>query len=699
MAVQLATQPIRVDGFLGEADWLRADSIDALSMIEPVVNGDPTFRTSCKILATRQNIYLGIRCFDDDPKGIVAFSKARDSELENEDYLKLILDTYGNGRSGYIFAINPYAARYDALVSNNGESENPNWDGAWEARTQVGDMGWTAEIRIPVSTLTYNKSLDYWGFNVERRIQRFLEVNRWSGISLDYTIGQTLYAGQITQLPDFNPGIGLTPRGSLVLKATQDGQEEASYDWKPSLDVSQRITTDITAQLTVNTDFAQTEVDQQEINLTRFSLFYPEKRDFFLDGSNYFDFGINGDRENEWNTRLIPFFSRRIGLDSAGNPIPVLYGGKVTGQAGKWNIGTMYMKDQRPGWEYSHFAVTRIYRNFKGQSQAGLIGTYGNALRNEPNGVLGFDVKLATSEFRGNRNMGLILFGLKSFSGREGNGIRPPGRELAYGAEFVYPNDLIHLRLGHMQIQEEFRAGLGFVPRPGVRQSYGTLLVGPRPNRWGILQVSAGPAFDHITDFNGKLLTRKWTLTPLEIRFRTGEEMSYRIYSNYEYLTASFNIYDETVIPEGTYGFLYHTVSGSTARRRDVWAAAGYRFGGFFDGTRHETELEAGYKVAVPLFIGGEWIRNDVQLPEGSFVAHIYRLNLNILFSPDITLYHFLQYDSQSEKMGWQTRFQWILTPGREVFLVWNSRAADPYERFHIEEAAVRLKVKFTFRF
>ena len=197
-------QQVRVDGWLNEADWSKADSITALYMVEPVVNGTPSFQTIVKILVTSKNIYLGIKCYDDQPDDIVAFSKARDSELENEDYIKVILDTYRDGRNGYIFAINPFEARYDALVSFNGEFENPNWDGAWDAKTQINESSWSAEIRIPVSTLTFRRGLDSWGFNIQRRIQRYLEVDRWTAISRDYTLGQTIHAGLLYELPEFN---------------------------------------------------------------------------------------------------------------------------------------------------------------------------------------------------------------------------------------------------------------------------------------------------------------------------------------------------------------------------------------------------------------------------------------------------------------------------------------------------------------
>ena len=250
------TEPIKLDGSLNESDWSRAGTIANLSMVEPKENGTPSFSTIIKILADQKNIYVGVICYDDNPGRIVSFSKARDSELENEDNIKIIFDTYKDGRNGYIFAINPFAARYDALVARNGESENPNWDGAWDARTQSGKDSWTAEIQIPVSTLTFKKGLNSWGFNFERRIQRLLEVNRWTAISRDYKIGQTIHAGILTDLPRFNLGIGMTPKASLVGKTTNKAGEQTEYELQPSLDITQRITSDINAQLTINTDFA-----------------------------------------------------------------------------------------------------------------------------------------------------------------------------------------------------------------------------------------------------------------------------------------------------------------------------------------------------------------------------------------------------------------------------------------------------------
>ena len=357
------------------------------------------------------------------------------------------------------------------------------------------------------------------------------------------------------------------------------------------------------------------------------------------------------------------------------------------------------MKDERKDWHNSHFAVTRLSRNFGDQSQAGLISTFGNALYDTSNFVLGFDLRLGTSKFRGNKNLALNLYGLRSITKTNHYESGLPKRDLAYGVEFVYPNDLLHFRVGHMQIQEHFTAGLGFVPRPGVRQTYGEFKIGPRPEKWGILQVLAGTGLDYITDFGNGLLTREFYVLPLNIRFNSGEEIMYRVNSSFEKLDNDFNIYGQYLIPAENYSFVWHSLSIQSAQRRNLWGGLEYRFGDFYNGSRNEIKFDGGYKIAVPLFTGFELIRNDIRLLSGDFIAYIYRLNFNLLFNPDITLYSFIQYDSESNRMGWQSRFQWILEPGREIYFVWNSISQDPYERFQIEQANVRLKIKYAIRF
>lgn len=691
--------PPKIDGIIDEACWEEVSPISQFYQREPNPGSTSTLRTKFFFGFDAQYIYIAIRCFG-NPDEITAKELARDVDLSNDDRIQVILDTYNDKRNAYWFQIGPRGSIGDAIISENGAAFNKAWDGLWTGKAHIHNSGWDAEISIPVKTLSFEKENDTWGLKLIRYQKSAEETAYWPVANINTHKFQVSDAGTISGISGISQGVGLDiipyALGGLDFKETENGAGLVS---NAGFEAYYNMTSSLKAALTVNTDFAQTEVDQQEINLTRFSLFYPEKRDIFLDGANYFNFGINGDQNNQWNTKMIPFFSRRIGLDQQGNPIPVQYGGKVTGQAGAWNIGAMYMKDKRVGWHNGNFTVARISRNMGEQSQIGMISTYGNALYDTSNFLVGMDMKLSTSKFRGDKNLSFTMYGVKSVTATESEPGSGGSRDLSYGAEIVYPNDNLSFRLGHMQIQENFVAGIGFVPRPGVRESYGDLTLGYRPGKWGLMQVLAGGGLDHVSGFDASLLTREWNVMPLQVRFLTGDGLKYKISSTYEYLDAPFNLYTYYVVPSGEHTFSWQSVTFESAKKRNLWASIDYRFGSFYNGSRNELKLKAGYKIVVPLFIGGELIRNDVELAGTGFIANVYRLNLNILFSPDITLYNFVQYDSQSNKMGWQSRFQWIVKPGREIFLVWNSIARDPYERYQMEEGNLRLKVKYTVRF
>jgi hypothetical protein len=277
---------IHVDGRLDEPAWRDADSITGLVQVVPIEGAAATARTILRILVQPDAVIFGVTADDQDPTEIVSFTKERDGDLEREDHIRLVLDTFRDGRSGYVFAVNPSGARYDALVSNRGESENPNWDAVWEARTARTVTGWVAEIRIPVRSLIFGSGLDAWGFNIERRIQRLQETDRWASPQRDIAVTQTGRAGVLAGIPRFELGMGLSVRPAL----TGGGSVPARYarvegTAEASLDATQRVGPNLLASLTVNTDFAEAEVDARQTNLTRFPLFFPEKRTFFLEGA------------------------------------------------------------------------------------------------------------------------------------------------------------------------------------------------------------------------------------------------------------------------------------------------------------------------------------------------------------------------------------------------------------------------------
>jgi hypothetical protein len=675
----------KIDGRLDDKAWKEAASVTRFYQREPKLGAPVSEETEFLVCYDHDFIYFGFRCGEKDPSLITAKEMARDVSLGEDDRVQVILDTFLDKRTGYWFQIGPRGSIGDALVADNGADFNKQWDGLWEGKARIHDKGWDAEIAIPFKTLGFRPGQTRWGMKLIRNIRRKLEASYWPVANTNTQRFQVSDAGTLEGLEGITQGIGLdvSPYGIGGV----DLKSGAKSDWvgDAGFDAFYQITPALKSALTVNTDFAQTEVDTRQVNLTRFPLFFPEKRDFFLDGANYFTFGPTGEQ-------LIPFFSRRIGLDESGNPIPIVWGGKLAGQAGPWNLGVMNVMDERDDGN-RNFTVARVRRNLGKQSSIGMIGTHGNALSAAANSVLGVDLKLASSTFRRNKNIAFTLFGLKS--GTEG--VR--GDDTAFGAEFSYPNDFLNVRTGFRQIDRNFVAGVGFVPRSDIRESYFQTTVGPRPKRWGIMQAFFRTGIDYITDHENRLLTRTITLTPLDLLFRSGDIVTFSVSPQHEYLDKAFQIHPFHQIGTGKYDFLRWNLLLQTAPRRNFWASATRRWGSFYDGTRRDIALAFGYKVAVPLFVGVEHERNRVELPDGFFSTNVSRLNLNVLFGPDASVYSFLQYDNRSKTLGWQSRFRWIIEPGNEILFVWNSRTYDPLERFELTEGSARFKIRYNHRF
>src|SRR5262245_40427824 len=427
------TGNFKIDGSLDEPAWASADRIDSFLQTDPVEGAPASARTVVRVLATASAIIIGIECDDPDPSKIVSYSVRRDAPLSSEDHVRIVLGPFRDGRSGYVFAVNPAGARYDGLINPGAESDNPDWDGIWDAATARTASGWSAEVWIPVHTLSFKPGLHEWDFNVQRRIQRRLEIDRWAFPARQYQITQTSRAGLLTELPDFSLGLGLTVRPAVT---TGGGIPEPSAsvegEFQPSLDVSQRLGPNVLASGTVNTDFAETEVDTRRTNLTRFPLFFPEKRTFFLEGDDIFSFGLGLGQD------VLPYFSRRIGL-VGDQEVPIIAGGKINGRIGETNFGGLVAgTNEKPGVvdDEAGMAVGRVKRNLWRESWVGAIATVGDPLNRPGSWLTGADFTYATSRFRGDKNFLVGVWGLAM--DRDGAG----SDRTAYGLKVDYPNDL-----------------------------------------------------------------------------------------------------------------------------------------------------------------------------------------------------------------------------------------------------------------
>lgn len=678
---------VRLDGVLDEAEWSAAEVTSSMTMLEPTEGIVPTLATRIRVLVGAREIVIGVECADPNPGGIVSYSKARDSRLSREDHVKIVLDTFLDGRSGYVFAVNPTGARYDALVTDRGERENSNWDEVWEAATRVHDSGWSAELRIPIRSLRFNPGLAEWGFNIERRVERLQETSRWSGARRDYKLTQTSRSGLVTGLPDFDSGIGLGVTPALVGRAGKPGDEESSgVEGEPSLDVNQLIGAATIASLTINTDFAETEVDARRTNLTRFPLFFPEKRAFFLEGSDIFDFGLGLGRD------LLPFFSRRIGLVD-GETVPLVVGGKVNGRLGNTNFGALATHTGNVDGlvPATNMGVIRVQQNVLAESSIGFIGTAGDPLGRADAWTAGADFTFQTSKFMGRRNFLVGVWGLAT--DREDL----QGDKSAWGFKVDFPNDPLDAAITYIRVGDGFDPSLGFVPRKGIQKLSPNLTYLVRPD-WAWLRNQHFELFtEFVFDLDGELESYRVFTAPLNLRFESGDRFEFNIVPTGDRPLLPFEI-GGVVIPAGNYDWVRYRIEIDAAPKRPVSGRASWWFGTFYDGTLDQIQGRLNWNPSATfnLELGAE--RNIARLGGGNFTQDLASLRAALNISPDLVISSFLQYDNDSDSFGTNTRMRWTFNPLGELFVIWNTNIIDPFDRWRTDTNLLSVKVRYTFR-
>ncbi len=707
LPVGRVSDDLRLDGVLSESVWASAPGIQGLTMIEPFEGGDLKAETRVVALASPTDLFIGVEARDPDPGGIVSTSKARDPELQAEDYIKIVFDPFLDGRTGYIFALNPGGARYDALVARRGEGEDPQWDAVWEATTSRDSGGWYAEIRIPLQSLTFDGSLDRWGFNVERRVERLQEVSRWASPFRDAKIAQTSRAGLLTNLPTFDTGAGLTIRPAIVTggeKAGENGSWEGTFE--PSLDVFQRLGSNSTAMVTVNTDFAETEVDTRRTNLTRFPLFFPEKRTFFLEGSDIFDFGIG--MSSPYHSDVVPFFTRRIGLFE-GEAVPLEAGGKVSGKAGSTNYGALVTRtgevdDLVPG---TTMAAMRVRQNVLEESNLGLLATFGDPSGLEGSYMVGADATYQTSRLFGSKNLIAGFWGL--VTDRDGL----DGDKTAFGAKVDYPNDTWDVALTFLRIGDGFDPAMGFVPRRGINKLFGGMSFKLYPSSLSWLRMmnhQLRPML--ILDLDGDWESYRFFTAPINWRLESGDRIEINVNPEGERLDDPFEIADGVVIEPGSYHFMRYRLEWEMASKRAVSGQLTWWFGSFYDGSLDQIEAKVRVRPSELVIFDLTATRNIGELEAGDFDQSLYGLRVLANFSPDLQLTSFVQYDDDSKKLGTNTRLRWTFHPLGDLFLVYNynviDRSDDPDypgssmnrpSRWALDATQLMLKVQYALRF
>ena len=697
---------ITVDGMLEEEVWQTAPTIGPLTQREPRTGEPPTEQTDVTLLHDDDYLYIGVMCYDAEPSRVIGTQMARDASLGSDDRILVVLDTYRDQRSAFYFATNPAGALVDGLVFTNGQS-NLDWDAVWTVRTQRTSQGWSAEFAIPFKSLSFPAERTVWGFNIARHIQRKLEDDRWSGALLQTQFFQLSEAGEITNLAGLSQGIGLNVRPFAAGRWLHNGPTgRNTVTGKPGLDMFYNFTPSLKLTATLNTDFGETEVDTRQINLSRFSLFFPEKRTFFLEDAGVFNFGSTALVEREFlspsRSEVIPFFSRQIGLLS-GEEVPLDVGAKLTGKVGRTDLGVLDARTgDASGVSAKNFFVARVKRNFLQQSSVGAIFTDGHPALPIASRTYGADIRLATSRLLGkSRTLAFNAFGLRSVN--EGT----TARDGSYGISAEYPNDKIDLEFALRDVGEHFNPALGFVSRKNIRVLRIGTRYNPRPKDFlRLRQMMYSVIYNRFTRLDtGELESWNLHLATVDWHFASGDAINAFLSPqqiSYERLFAPFEISPGVILPPGEYRFTRWRTNVTTASRRRLMGDIAWRFGRYWSGHAEDLVAVVTYRIPPRVNITFSTNQTFARLPQGDFTARILSTQLNYSASPFLSFSNLVQYDNRSQNLGWQSRVRWILQPGNDLFIVftqgWIQDALDG-SRFLAQDSKISAKVQYTSRF
>jgi hypothetical protein len=714
-----ATTPPVIDGKLDEAVWQTADVITDFHQIRPGDGSTPSEPTEVYVLYDDDAFYIGARMHDSDPKLIAAPTNRHNQGLGPDDRLIVILDPFNTGRSGYRFETNANGVRHDALYTSTNSFQN-DWTVIWDTAASIDETGWVAEIAIPFKTLPFDPNTTDWGFNFGRGIRRRGEEMAW--VSRNRQMNPSIL-GVATGLTGMNQGLGLDVVPSLAVgqqKAFVSGTDATDSHTSPSLDVFYRITPSLNGALTINTDFSATEVDARQVNLTRFNLFFPEKRDFFLADSDLFQFGrISSNGSNETNEATSqpsrenarPFFSRRIGLSATGTPVDIEYGGKLSGRVGRWSLGSLAISQDafgiegQPGYvEAQDLFVGRVSANVLEESNIGIVITDGNPQANIDNSVVGADFRFLNSRLAGGR----LLEADAWYQQSDTPGLI--GDDAAFGVGVNMPNTA-GFRGGFAvkEIERNFNPALGYINRADVRDTafdvgYTKFFTSGRVQR-----LNAGLDWQRFDLLNGGGLQSEQTVFKLlEVETHTRDALRLRYIRNEEIVAVPFDVYLDSAdplrtvtIPVGRYTFDEASIRLGTANQRPLSANVTYLVGDFFGGERTNVSGQFSWKASRHFILNLDYDWNDVTLPQGDFVTRLVGLSTQVMFSTNLAWITLLQYDNVSEVLGINTRLHWIPKAGQEGFIVLNHNLQDfdKDSSFRSAAADVSVKFKYTFRF
>ncbi len=734
---------ITLDGRIDEDVWQSATPITDFTQQEPVEGAQPSEKTEVRVVFDDDHLYLGVIVYD-DPDGILAYQRERDAYLSTDDRFMWILDTFLDGRTGYFFEINAAGLMGDGVITGSGGGRggfggggtNKAWDGIWEAQTVIRPDGWSAEIQIPFQTLNFDPDQGEWGINFQRTIRRKNEEILWRGHRRTEGLTKPVFAGRLTGLRSMSQGIGLEAVPSAIgsWRNVPTNADPTTYPGDVSLDVNYNLTSSLRASVSVNTDFAEVESDQRRVNLTRFPIRFPERRDFFLEGSGVFSFAPR--------SGPTPFYSRNIGLNS-GQQIPITYGTRLTGQAGAFELGFYQIGtgDHEYFSSFSNadvtipsesFTVGRVKRKLFEQSTIGAIYTRRStaALPTEAapldRHTAGVDLDFKTRNFLGNKNLeveAFVVWNSNRLARSDADWEKLTFTDLsAHGLRFNYPNDVWTAHISYRQFGDDYRPAAGFVTRNEFRRIEPRIGWAPRTPGISWLrkldfsvqfreQVSLDSAFPgrkpKLLPGSGGTEEREWQFKVMGVDFESGDGFDLTATNTYEYLDRTFSPSDGITVTPGNYKLWSYRLMGNTTGRRRVSFYGGVGWGGYWNGSRQGYGGRVSFRPNPGVTLSTNFQYNVVDLPDGEFTASLYEIETDWNPSPWVAITSQVQYDDVTELVGLFARLRWIVNPGNDIYLVyshnWLYQALDildpDHRTFNTLSRGASVKVNYTYRF
>ena len=678
-------ESIEIDGDLTEEDWKHAEPIDEFVQIEPYEGEISSESMEVKVLYDNENIYFGFTCFDTEISKLVANEMRRDSrDLHENDTVFLILDTYDDKRSGFFFRMNALGAIQDRAVTNSGDTLNRDWDAVVECKSKINDTYWTSELSIPFSQLRFKQNDQIvWGMNTGRELARNQEEMIWVPVPASYggmAKYRTANLGRLVGISDVAPSRNLEVLPYILPGVTQINENDTGLEtdgkFKMGVDVKYGITSNLTADVTYNTDFAQVEADEEQVNLTRFSLFFPEKRPFFLEGAGLFDFGIPRSSYRRPPPMLL-FYSRRIGL-AEGNAIPIIFGGKTSGKIGSYGVGFLNVltdkfhdtntEDDPLDVPRTNYSVMRITRDISSGSRIGMIAVNKDEI-GDYNRAGGFDF-----EYRPNDSMDVRGLWSRTFE---------PGASGENNAWYLGSNwrsNRFRVEGSYTDIDEDFNPAVGYVRRTGIRQFRGEARWVPMPQRFGIRQIWTGPEVNYILNHDNTL--EEWNISYTNwFEFDSGDYILFNGRRTFERLNNVFDFREGVEIPIGDYASNSYHVRLSSSDSRPISTTLGGGIEDFYNGEVRRVYIQTTLKPNRHISLSAQYQFNQiVDLPEVYFTdgeprpvyVNLFRGRVDYSFTTGLFAKLFAQWNTDTNVVSTNFLINYIYRPGSDFYFVFN---------------------------